>query len=394
MVGHGATLIDLFSWGPTQLVGGDGWSDTTHRYRHIARAIGLIGQPEPYLLGATPAKGSVAVLSPGGSELWDTDNQRYRYDTEVEYLHSALIHSGYPLDFIDETDLEQGALKGYHALYVTSPNLSGVAQNAVATWVHAGGVLAVTPGAITADELDRPIPATGSSSPSGVIGPQSILDIVRGLTGRDRTRFPNQPLGKPFGTITFSADLPATTPFPFPDGVGQTMPVAGPVIELTLGTATAVAAFHGTGKPAVSVHRHGRGVAIAYGFFPGAQYDRSADRSRITRLPAGWGATERAVVAAPARAAGATHPVDVALPAVEACRLDAPSPGRSAVVLLNWGVDPTPETDVRIHQTSATTARSIRHGTLPAELDTTGTLRTQVPLDDVDILLLDQSIPR
>jgi hypothetical protein len=389
MVGHGAALIDLFTWGPTRLVGGDGWSDTTQRYRHIARAIGLIGQAEPYLLGATPATGSVAILSPGGSELWDPDNQRYRYDTEVEYLHSALIHSGYPVDFVDEIDLEQGTLKGYHALYVTSPNLSGAAQNAVATWVHAGGVLAVTPGAITADELDRPTPATGP--PTGVIGPQSIVDIVLGLTARDRARFPDQPLGAPVGTITFSTDLPATTPFSFPDGVGQTMPVAGPVTGLTLGAATAVATFQGTGKAAVSAHRYGRGLGIAYGFFPGAQYDRTADRSRITRLPAGWGPTERAVVAAPASAAAATRPVDVALPAVEACRLDAPTPGRGAVILLNWAADPTPETAVRIHRTSATTVQSIRHGTLPAELDGTGTLHTKVPLDDVDILLLDQS---
>jgi hypothetical protein len=80
----------------------------------------------------------------------------------------------------------------------------------------------------------------------------------------------------------------------------------------------------------------------------------------------------------------------VALPAIEACRLDAPTLGRSAIVLLNWGVDPTPGTDVRIHRTSATTVRSIRHGTLPAELDSTGALHTKVPLKDVDILLLDQ----
>ncbi|HEX8158078.1 MAG TPA: hypothetical protein VF526_11895, partial [Solirubrobacteraceae bacterium] len=275
MVGHGAALIDLFTWGPTQLVGGDGWSDTTQRYRYIAHAIGLIGQAEPYLLGANPAKGSVAILSTGASELWDPDAQRYRYDTEVEYLHSALIHSGYPLDFIDEIDLEHGALKNYDTLYVTSPNLSVVAQNAVASWVHGGGVLAVTPGASTADELDRPTPAPSSPSPTAVIGSQSIMDIVLGLNGRDRTRFPDQPLGKPADTITFSVDLPVTTPFPFPEGVGQTMPVAGPVIALTLSAATAAATFNATGKPAVCVHRYGRGVGIAYGFFPGAQYDRT-----------------------------------------------------------------------------------------------------------------------
>lgn len=383
LIGHGAGIVDLFAFGPLALAV-DGWSDLTHRYGNIARAVGLVGAAEDYLVGAVPATGTVALLIPTGSHLWDAGVGAGLYLSEVEHLHTALVHSGYPVDLVDEHDLETGALSRYRALYLTGPNLSVRAQQAVAAWVASGGVLAVTPGAATADELDRPT---------------AVLDPVLGLPGRSGERFQTlSPLAVDeieFGTGLAIADTDdAVVERPtFLDRVYPFMPALGPITPLPVdeAKAEAVAVFRSNGRFAVSRRRHGQGTAVGYGFFPGALYHRSADRSRTTRLPAGWGATQRAAAVAPARIAGAARPVQLDVPGVEACRLDRKIGGAppSAIVLLNWTGRPVRSVEVTVPNTSARRARSVQRGQLQVSSSpAAGVLRLSLPLDDVDVLLL------
>jgi hypothetical protein len=45
---------------------------------------------------------------------------------QVQFIHYALIHAGYTVDFVDDYDLASGALqqRGYTTLYVTGPNVA------------------------------------------------------------------------------------------------------------------------------------------------------------------------------------------------------------------------------------------------------------------------------
>jgi hypothetical protein len=83
------------------------------------------------------------------------------------FLHYALIHAGYTVDFVDDYDLAAGALqqRGYTTLYVTGRNVANdknmipkppnsppnsppipSPQEQIQSWVCNGGLLAVTLG--------------------------------------------------------------------------------------------------------------------------------------------------------------------------------------------------------------------------------------------------------
>ena len=320
LAGHGAALIDLFSFGPNALQPADGWSDLTMQYGPIARAIEMLGAAETHLVGATPAKATVALLLPANSLLWDADAGSDLYFTEIEHLHTALVHAGFAVDLVDQHDLEHGGLQPYRALYLTGPNLSVAAEQQLSDWVTAGGVLAVTPGAATADELNRPT---------------NLLNDVLGLTSRTGERFPV--LGTTKVNEVEFAQNPAVTPEQ-PGFEAGIMPVRDPITALDVDQSRAdvVGVYRTGGRFAVSRRRHGQGTAIAYGFFPGAHYHRSADRAITTRLPKGHGPTEREAIIAPARIAGGARTVEVDVPGVEAYHLDhKPGGARSAIVLLD-----------------------------------------------------------
>jgi len=379
LAGHGASLIDLFTFGPTAF-GGDGWSDLIAQYGPIARAVEMLGAAEDHIVGAKPAQATVALLSPSGSLPWDADAALDLYLNEVEHLHTALVHRGYAVDFVDQHDLEHGGLQRYRALYLTGPNLSVAAQQKVAEWVAAGGVLAVTPGAATADELNRPT---------------SILNDVLGLNSRTGERF--AALGtRKANEVEFGQDLALTGAGVLPEQPGfvdEIMSVRDPITALDVDQSRAdvVGVYRTGGRFAVSQRRHGKGVAIAYGFFPGAHYYHSADRAIAIRLPKAYGAAQREVVVTPARIAGGARPVEVSVAGVEACRLDRkPGGARSAIVLLNWTAVPQSSITLTVPNTTATRARSVERGLLPAQANPVlRQLQVSLPITDVDIVLLD-----
>jgi hypothetical protein len=371
LVGHGAKTVDLFAFGPEPLFPGNCWSEDTDRYGSIADALRLVGRAENLLYPGTPARGNVAILLPDGSKLWDDSGADRLYEEEIPYLHQALTHAGYTVDFVDNTDLAQGALtqRGYTTLYVTSPNVSAAAQAAVAGWVNGGGTLVVTPGGAVADEYNDPT---------------TTLDAVLGLQSRQAIRDDSVQ-----GVFVADTTLTLQDPAFGTDSMG----LYGPIAPLHPTGAT-VAATLGTGVAGITRNRYGAGTAIAYAFFPGDQYFRSPDRrygeqSSEHWLPQHWGDLQRQVAVEPAALAHTPRPVIVSTPGVEAELLQ--SDKGLAIVLLNWTDQPISQLTVTVpnadHFFRARSAQGVDVQTQVQGDSVTITL----PLDHVDVVMLDNS---
>lgn len=344
MIGHGGKFVDLYNYGP-DLVGGNPWSQYQAIYKPIADATRLIGQAEKLLYPGRPRRGNVAIYFPGISNLWDDQNSASRclYLSEVQFLHYALIHAGYTVDFVDDYYVASGALqqRGYTTLYVTGPNVANdknmipqppsspsnspipSPQDQIQSWVNNGGVLAVTPGGGVADEYNTPT---------------TTFDIILGLQS---TRKDPRPFST-FNDTFHSFDLADTITGTDSRFGSEIMDISYPVdYSLTPTTATICATFSNA-KPAITINSYGKGYGITYAFFPGFHYQQSAnwdtnaeiEPSQRTGLPYGWGKVQRDIIVAPARIANTPKPITLNQGMVEACLLE--SEEGIAIVLLNW----------------------------------------------------------
>lgn len=350
LIGYGAKIVDLYTFGPSALFS-NGWSENIAAYPAIAEAMRLVGRTERVLHPGRPERGKVAILLPLASRLWDGDpifHWKF-YQQEPAALHHALVHSGYTVDFVDDTDLEGGELisRGYTTLYITGPNVSALAQKKALEWVQNHyGTLAVTLGAAVADEYNTP-----TSTLDPVLG---IGELGNGVGKRVAERGPWSEGGAPVtGTLAFS-DSAICAPLVPTFGAGQ-MELVGPVLPLKPEGATVVASLSMAipgGKTltgaGITAHNFGNGIAIAYGFFPGVQYGYSSDLTDPQRLPLRWDKALRDMAVAAVRLAKmpTTRPVLVSQEVVEACKLQ--SDQGIAVVLLNWTDEPIDSLDVTV----------------------------------------------
>jgi hypothetical protein len=368
LIGHGAKAVNFYCFGPELLFPGNCWSEILGNYKPMAQALRMVGRGERLLYPGRPERGKVALLLPGSSSLWEADSRLPLYYQEVWALHHALVHAGYTVDCVDETDLAEGELgkRGYTTLYLTEPNVARKAQEGVRNWVRDGGTLLVTPGGGTADEYNTPT---------------ALLDEVLGVKARAPVRDP----------ATSSAEyegLPVTETLTLSDeawGTGE-VPLRGPVAALETEGAR-VAGKLRAGGAGISVNRYGKGRAVACGFLPGWQYWLTPDRSDRTRLPRGWGAAQRGLVTAPARLAETPRPVIASREGVEVCRLQCEK--GIALVLLNWTDEPLSSLTLTVSEAGKfRKVTSLERGALRAQ-SSGGTVKVSLPLENVDVLLLE-----
>jgi hypothetical protein len=331
LIGHGATVIDPYTFGPN-LAFGDGWSEKEVTYRNLGSALRLIGKAERLTLRAEPSAfgrprdGSVAIVFPQASQVWDANSNSNCYQQELYGLHAALIHENFPVDFVDDFSLEAGDLKRrkYAAIYVTAPNLSVKAQQALRAWTTAGGTLVLLPGACAADEYNEP------------------TTELRALIGATQDTVPR--VAPPHYSQAFRVDrAPVTWKVGLEDqpggfAISQTVP-------LTPTTAKPLATFANNDVAATEI-KLGNGRAIAFGFWPGVSYWLSPDRTDPTRLPTDWSDAARQIATFPARQANAAQHVVVGKPGVEACLLESET--GLTITLLNWTGRPIPKLAVTI----------------------------------------------
>jgi len=451
LLGHGAKAVNLPSFGPAPLTTLDSWSELndvsnptnlTNVYGPIAQALRLVARAEPVLYPGRPDRGKVAVLLPSSSNLWEADSATPLYESTQELfgLDYALVHAGYTVDFVDDTDLANGALadRGYTTLYLTGPNVSTAAQQQVKDWVARGGTLVVTPGAATADEYNTPTNILDSVL--GLQPRQPIRGRLNDLAGTDAVTLVGDSTAAVFGTGTMNLYGQGYALSPLPSGgatvegtlnpirqsgnttqdsnlvTGLTtshlnigVPVSGPGIpdnttiasivndsEITLSanataSGTSILTFVARG---ITVNYSGKGTAIAYGFFPGIQYWMSASESLGTytdlpRLPQRWGQVQRQMANAPAVLANTPKPVTVSQEVVEADLLH--SDKGIAITVLNWTDQPISNLKVTVPNVGAFTTVCTANG-VPVQTQLVGdTMQITLPLDQVDVLLLQDS---
>ncbi len=373
MFGHGGKFVDLYNYGPDP-IGVNPWSSYQAIYKPIADAILLVGRAEKLLYFGRPSRGIVAIYFPGISNLWDDQNSASMclYLFEVQYLHYALIHGGYTVDFIDDYDIASGALqqRKYTTLYVTGPNVANdknmisqplrshsnspipSPQDQIESWVNDGGVLAVTLGGGVADEYNSPT---------------TTFDTILGLHSPRKDPRPFTPFNDQYHSFDM-ADTMKITDSRF--GLNEKMYVSNPIGQLIINTgdpnpAVKAATFSDGTSPAITIHQYGKGYGIAYAFLPGFHYQQSAnwdingqsEPSQGTALPYGWGNIERDLIVAPARIVNTQKPIEISYvdqngetqdTLIETCLLE--SDKGIAIVLLNWADTPNhvPITNLKI----------------------------------------------
>ena len=272
-----------------------------------------------------------------------------------------------------------GTVKGelitrdYSCLYVTGPNVSGTAQQALAAWVKRGGMLVLTPGAAIADEYNEPI---------------RYLDNVVGLQTRKAVR--TSPADDAFfygfsDIVSFIDPLFGATPM-------HVRALDVPLVP-TPGGATA-AATYSNGGAAITQQTYCAGKAIAYAFFPGWQYWHTPDQSLEvgsptdpTRLPGRWASQQRRVATAPAVTAKAREAVQLSHEVVEACRLE--SEAGVAIVLLNWSDEPIANLQVSVDVSQPLTHVSTASGARVSAMFRLDKLTVTLPLEHVEIVMLE-----
>lgn len=366
LVGHGAKVIDPYIFGPN-LAFADGWSDKEVSYRNLAAAMKLLAKGERLLAPGRPRNGTAAILFPQASQVWDPAPRVNCYLQEIYGLHSALTHLNYPVDFIDDFGVENRDFdqRQYAVIYVTAPNLSRKAQQALLTWAKAGGTLVLTPGACAADEYNDPTDILVSHSgvaPSPVtrVAPPHHTQALR----LEQTAI--ELLDKSFGFTKSFSTVQA--------------------IPLQIIDARKIGQFSG-GAAAMTEIAIEKGRIITLGFWPGVTYWLSPDRTDLARLPTGWSESVRSIIGYPlARSPKARH-VRVSVPGVEACLLE--SPQGMAITLLNWSGQAIENLRVEVpHAGRFRNAQSARLGPVTA-INEQETFSCTLPLETVDVILLD-----
>ncbi|MCX7706329.1 MAG: beta-galactosidase trimerization domain-containing protein [bacterium] len=365
LIGHGAKAIDPYIFGPG-LAFADGWSEREQVYQSLAEGIKLVGKSEELIAPGRPKDGTVAILLPQASQVWDKDSTMKSYMWELYGLHEALIHENYPVDFIDDFDIEDGILKKitYSVLYVTAPNLSAKAQKNILEWVRDGGTIVMMPGACAADEYDEP------------------LTVLTGITGIKQPSVERMPQTHPYDIDKLKKKkiIVKDTRFEVEEFYTKFQ-----VVPLSPTTAKTLAVFE-DGSPVLVETPYNKGRIFYYGFWPGITYHLTADRSDYRKLPEGWSEPARKMVTMPAKIAGTPKYVEISESLIEGCYLK--SEKGIAITLLNWSGEPKKEITVTINDAGNTRkVTSIENGTLNWE-KSDNKIQVKLPLKTVDVLML------
>jgi hypothetical protein len=372
LFGKGGKAVDTFCFGPTCVYEG-GYSDMPVTVQPMVDSLNLIATMEPVLYPGVARNGTVAILVPVDSQIWDTTYEHKLYHREMFGLHFALTHDNFPVDFVDEIDIENGKLAeyGYKTLYLTAPNLSVAAQNKVSAWVSKGGTCVMFPGAARADQYNDPT---------------DILYKQQGCT--------QGPVKRAEAVADWHVNkeeiiqvLPAHQSALGAKSTWTRMQVA----PLTVTSGAALATM--TGGAAIVQAASGSGRYLTYAWWPGHTYHYTADSTNVATMPE-YDAEMRAFITAPAGPSfgNASRFAKSSVPMVETALLESPGAG-IAISLSNWGEAPVKSTAISVNKRTmppailAAVDQAIAKKALKVQSYKSGALTYQATGDEITLTL-------
>lgn len=386
-----AHMLFWYTFGP-DWEKGDSFSVSPTFLASTSRAARLLAAAEDVIYDAKWAQApEIAVVRPRTSEFFENAASW----ENGKWVYTALMHEHLPMDPLDEGFLESEDLSRYKVIYVSGSHLRRSAAAKLAKWVEAGGVLYTSGWGLARDEANQPL---------------AMLSPVLGLRSRGEIEFwsevfrygatviaPFKPVkDRPsYATVTGTGEFAGS----FPLAVGREVLDPAP--------GTDVLATFGDGKPAVTRHRYGRGLAYVAGFYAGDEYASDVAKPDYD-MSKDFNPVKASFVAAAALSAGVRPVVNVSAPLVEGILVRNPRTGKRAVSLINWAYKTHPpdprevppmnwdsvpfdslSVDVRgvgtVHKvTSAWTGRALSF------VQTGDAVTVTVPkLDEADVLLFD-----
>lgn len=383
LFGHGAKVIKFYVFGPEYNFPGNCWSENPKVIKGIMRAATMAAKAEDYIYPGNPLIPQVAILTPQSSLVWDQkemeiasgivdatntnqNNATTTYMAEVYDLYIALMHANIPVDFIDETDLnDQKIMSNYKLVFITAPNIPAETIKSIQRWIEQGGYLATTYGAITADRYDEPLNSLYSYAGIKIDEAAQPRIVISWNKWKDS------------GVDTVNNN----------SGSFKTAWSKGKIISTKKNTE--VLAKFSDNTPAVVFSPAGKGGIFHYAFYPGCSYFLSQIESGKTGyngLPTGFSPDIRQSILLPVKKAGIKPFVSVSEPMIEAVPLI--SEKGIAVTVLNWSGSDKDRVKLDIQcSEKISSVESISSGVIQYNQEK-GIVSCEIPLKDVDILLL------
>jgi hypothetical protein len=305
----------------------------------------------------------------------------------------ALAHAQTPVDIISEKQAASGQLEGRRVCYLSGPNLTRAAADAVKAWVQKGGTLWLTAGAATRDEFNRPLHLLDDLLPAER-GELKELQKT-GSAGR------NIRVLAPKDTVKWEA------------GAADVLSVRE---ALTPHAGARVLATFADRSPACVTGAAGKGAVYCTGFLPALSYIKTAQDTRQalqdkvdkakaggaalsaedqaaaallerSRNPWAFPAAVRDFLLAPVRAAGCTAPISCSAPLVDAVYMTAEK--GVLIPVANYTNEPIAKLTLRV-QVPRPIAKieSARRGAVAFEKSGTGAVEFTLPLENNDFVTL------
>jgi hypothetical protein len=379
VAGRGGSGYDSYLWGPHYAFTEYMWSEKFGHYKPAADANRLIARSEPLMIGAKPARARIALLWPITSQMYDLNKGGYwTYNrdclVEMQHIWFALNHNNYPVDFVDETMVQQGALDKYEMLYMTGPNLGRKTAESIAAWVGKGGTLWASAAAGMRDEYNQPL---------------DVIDAVIGIGNRSVNKLDTDysPKGglrqlQPSAQVKMGLNSGINvTAWPAYGSLATFQPQGGEVIGTFDNSA-----------PAAILNRYQKGRVFYFAAMPGLSYSRGAtEQSGQPTIDYPEDIADLVIDALPP-VAKRKKPATTSLRFVEAAVLESKK-GR-AITLMNWSGKPVRELTLRINDVPRLkSVRSARLGKVDYKLAYTkgGTnLVVTLPMPEVvDVILVE-----
>ncbi len=365
---QGSKHFFFWTYGPTATSTENYWSDNRSAYDGIAILSRQLAASEHILAPGKLRPTRVALLYTLASDLW----QQFGYVTQSErrLTYFSLLHDQFGVDLITETDVEQGRLSDYAALYICDPNVPAATCGKIRDWVREGGRLYASAGAASRDEFDELSPGL-----SDVLGIAPVAEVAPQKARYDRRGALNSLPWLDQITLASGGGFGAL-------GLKATLAPQGGKVTGTFSN----------GSPAVVEHTFGKGRSLYVATCPAVSYAKDA-KIVSDDLKEKWPAIQRSFINTQAHAA-AQPAVKLSSPVVEAGVYD--SQQGTALVLGNFTYEPLPALSVSLDVKakprtvkSSTTGKSLPFSATPGNGDWPWKVDFVLPLGHSEIVLVE-----